>query len=268
MKDLNALHVFVALYQTGSTLRAATRLGRSQSYVSKVLAQLREELNDPLFVRTSNSLEATNYADEIAPKLQEALNLVNHSLQPHHFDPANITQISIHMIEPYIIAVGKQIIDTIRQFTNAEIELKCWSHSSESLIQNEKVDVGFHVLKERSQSFSQTPLVGVSGELTGKKEAELIKYVSPGINEHIDYFKQINSNARATIFIDHCGLLDQLMEDYQCYRHLPVKKGSLNSVSNLSLALIFKTSQKNSPKNKWLRQLLTPIVQNLDSTIS
>ncbi|WP_019615415.1 helix-turn-helix domain-containing protein [Psychromonas ossibalaenae] len=69
MKDLNALRVFATLYQCGSTSKAARKLGRSQSYVSKVPAQLREELNDPLFVRTSIKLTPTSYADEIAPKL-------------------------------------------------------------------------------------------------------------------------------------------------------------------------------------------------------
>ncbi|TEW54832.1 LysR family transcriptional regulator [Psychromonas sp. RZ22] len=262
MKDLNALHVFIAIYQTGSTLRAATRLGRSQSYVSKVLAQLREDLNDPLFIRTSVSLSPTSYADEIAPKLQEALNLVNYSLQPQDFDPANISRISIHMIEPYILGVGKEVINTIRQFTDAEIELKCWAHNSEGLIEDEKVDVGFHVLKDRPQIYSQIPLVGVSGELVGKKDSELIKYVSPGINDHIDYFKQMDSNAHASIFIDHCGLLDQLMENYQCYRHIPITRSAQNIKPHLSLALIFKTSQKNSQKNKWLRELLTPILES------
>lgn len=266
MKDLNALHVFIAIYQTGSTLRAATRLGRSQSYVSKVLAQLRNDLNDPLFVRTSINLSPTSYANEIAPKLQEALNLVNNSLQTDDFDPANITRISIHMIEPYVIGVGKQVIDTIRQYTNAEIELKCWSEKTESLIQEEKVDVGFHVFKERPQTYTQTPLIDIAGQLVGKENAELVKYVSPGINEHIDYFKQLNSHAHASIFVDHCGLLNQLMKDYQCYRHLPLKKGSIDRISPLSLAIIFKTSQKDSAKNKWLRTLLTPILENLNNT--
>lgn len=265
MKDLNALHVFIALYQTGSTQRAAVRLGRSQSYVSKILAQLREDLNDPLFVRTSINLSPTSYANDIAPKLQQALNLVTDSLQPHDFDPKDISRISIHMIEPYILSVGKKIIDRLREFTPAEIELKCWHPNSESLIQDEKVDIGFHMLKERPQSFTQIPLVGIAGKLVGKENAELVKYISPGVNEHIDYFKQLDSDAHATIFVDHYGLLDQLMDNYQSYRHLPVEKGSLESLSQLSLAMVFKTSQKKASKNKWLREILTPILENLDN---
>lgn len=265
MKDLNALHVFIAIYQTGSTQRAAVRLGRSQSYVSKVLAQLREELKDPLFVRTSINLSPTSYSNEIAPKLQQALNLVSHSLQPHHFNPADITRISIHMIEPYIVSVGKKVIDTLRQFTKAEIELKCWSPESESLIQDEKVDIGFHMFKERPQSFTQIPLVDVAAQLSGKENAELVKYISPGVNEHTDYFKQLDSSAHATIFIDHYGLLRQLMDNYQTYRQMPVRKGSKNSTYQLSLGIVFKTSHKDSPKNKWLREVLTPILEDLDT---
>lgn len=264
MKDLNALHVFIALYQTGSTQRAATRLGRSQSYVSKVLAQLREELGDPLFVRTSINMSPTSYANEIAPKLLEALQLVNQSLQPETFDPMQVDRVVIHMIEPYVVAIGKKVIDKIREQTNAEIELMCWNQYSEALLEEGKVDIGFHLLKDRAQTFQQEPLVGITGQLVGKKNSELVKYISSGINEHTDYFKQIDPNAHATIFVDHCVLLEQLMQDYQTYRHLPVPKGCETSMAQLSMALIYKTSQKQAAKIKWLRELLTPILKKLD----
>lgn len=267
MKDLNALHVFIALYQTGSTQRAATRLGRSQSYVSKVLAQLREELGDPLFVRTSINMSPTSYANEIAPKLQQALTLVSQSLEPEAFDPMQLDKVAIHMIEPYIVAVGKKVIDCIRKESNAEIVLKCWSQYSEGLIEDGSVDIGFHLLKDRSQIFQQDPLVGITGKLVGKKNAELVKYVSPGINEHIDYFKQIDKNAHATIFVDHCVLLEQLMQDYQTFRHLPVPKGCKSSIAQLSMALIYKTSQKQAAKIKWIKGLLTPILEDLDISL-
>lgn len=38
-------------------------LNGSQSYISKVLAKLTEDLGEPLFVRTSAGLEPTSYAN-------------------------------------------------------------------------------------------------------------------------------------------------------------------------------------------------------------
>ncbi|WP_291616740.1 LysR family transcriptional regulator [Colwellia sp.] len=61
--DLNSLSVFITLYHAGSTQKAALKLNRSQSYVSKVLAKLTEDLGEPLFVRTSAGLEPTSYAN-------------------------------------------------------------------------------------------------------------------------------------------------------------------------------------------------------------
>lgn len=77
MNNLNNLHVFLLLMQTRSTQRCAAKLGRSQSYVSKVLAQLREELADPLFLRESTGLVPTDYANAIEPKIRIALEQID-----------------------------------------------------------------------------------------------------------------------------------------------------------------------------------------------
>ncbi len=60
--DLNLLHLFEAIHQTGSVTAAADRVAISQSAASHALARLREQVGDELFVRTGRALVATPIA--------------------------------------------------------------------------------------------------------------------------------------------------------------------------------------------------------------
>ena len=55
--DLNLLLTLHLLLEEKSVTRAAQRLCLSQSAVSKNLAKLREQFNDPLFTRTAYGLQ-------------------------------------------------------------------------------------------------------------------------------------------------------------------------------------------------------------------
>lgn len=86
--DLNLLRVLDALLQEGSTVKAAARLGLSQSAVSGSLSRLRHALGDPLFVRQGNRLAATDYAAGLRSPVRQALEGVEAMLSPPgHFDP-------------------------------------------------------------------------------------------------------------------------------------------------------------------------------------
>jgi len=78
--------------------------------------------------------------------------------------------------------------------------------------------------------------------------------------------KQIDNEAHATIFVDHCSLLNQLMGEYQTYKLIPIAKNDCVT-PQVSLAIITKATPNNSPKNKWLRELLAPILNNVDITL-
>ena len=65
LPDPKLLQLFDLLYQTRSVTRAAEQLGQSQSTVSIWLAKLREQLRDPLFVRTPAGMQPTPRADAL-----------------------------------------------------------------------------------------------------------------------------------------------------------------------------------------------------------
>lgn len=72
--NLKQLEAFKTIMSTGSTIGAATRMGLSQSAVSRLLTQLEETLGFALFLRKKGRLKATPEADEL---LAEVAGLVD-----------------------------------------------------------------------------------------------------------------------------------------------------------------------------------------------
>ncbi|ALM51833.1 LysR family transcriptional regulator [Halomonas huangheensis] len=65
-KDLNLLWVFQVLYEERSVSRAAERMSLSQPALSHRLGKLRNEFDDPLFVRAPRGLTPTPRAHQLA----------------------------------------------------------------------------------------------------------------------------------------------------------------------------------------------------------
>ncbi|MEK6214281.1 MAG: LysR family transcriptional regulator, partial [Vibrio fluvialis] len=84
LKHLTALHVMLS---TRSVTQTAARLCVSPSSISKILAQLRELLDDDLFYRDSNQLIPTPYALQMGPAVHSILSSMNGLLHQANFDP-------------------------------------------------------------------------------------------------------------------------------------------------------------------------------------
>ncbi|WP_394126314.1 LysR family transcriptional regulator [Vibrio hepatarius] len=260
MHDLNALHVFLSLMQTHSTQRAAQKLGRSQSYVSKVLAQLRDDLGDPLFVRDGSGLVPTDYALSIEPKVKSALEQLDLALAPEEFNPKDLSKVSIHIAEPYLVEIGKDLIKEIRSQTDAVIELLQWSEHSEGLILDDKVDIGLHVLTDKPQSFYQKKIHSGGGYFEGNQDGEYVKFIISGVNEHHDHFKTLDPTIEAGVIVDSVHLMNQLMDECFTLRYEPYYDDERLYPLNLDVALIYKASLRGAAKQKWLTDLIIPIV--------
>jgi len=262
MNDLNALHVFLVLMQTRNTQRAAVKLGRSQSYVSKVLAQLREDLKDALFIRDATGLVATDYASAIEPKVRAALEQLDLALEPDVFDPSSLSRVTLHIVEPYLVEIGKDLIKAIRSQTDAVIELRQWSEHSERLILEEQVDLGLHTLNDKPQSFYQKKIHSGAGVFEGNLSGEYVKFIISGINEHQDHFKALDPNLEAGIVVDSVHLINQLMDDCFTLRYEPYYDDEKLYPLNLDMALICKSSLRSAAKQQWLMDLIVPIVDD------
>src|SRR5687768_4061368 len=92
--DLNLLRVLVALGEKRSVSGAALKLQRSQPAVSASLARLREFFNDPLFVRTGNSMEPTPRAIGLIDSARMLLGRVGTDIvSVPEFDPTTSQQV-------------------------------------------------------------------------------------------------------------------------------------------------------------------------------
>jgi DNA-binding transcriptional LysR family regulator len=89
--DLNLLVVFDAIMRERSVTRAGQRLGLSQPAMSHALTRLRHMLKDELFVRSPNGMVPTPRAEELATPIRIALDGLQQSLEPLHFDASKAT---------------------------------------------------------------------------------------------------------------------------------------------------------------------------------
>lgn len=101
--DLNLLVALDALLRENHVSRAAAKLEVSQSAMSLALSKLRTLFNDPLLVKGSGGLVPTARAQELAPRVADALRLVDsllHERQP--FDPLQARDTVTLIVTDYI----------------------------------------------------------------------------------------------------------------------------------------------------------------------
>ncbi|WP_023602679.1 LysR family transcriptional regulator [Aliivibrio logei] len=87
--DLNLLKTFDIVMNTRSVNEAAVSLGITAPAVSHTLNRLREQYQDPLFIRQGRGIVPTNFATELHAEIQEPLSLLlNGAKSRQAFDPA------------------------------------------------------------------------------------------------------------------------------------------------------------------------------------
>ncbi|WP_210014390.1 LysR family transcriptional regulator [Pseudomonas palmensis] len=86
--DLNLLKALDALLDECNVTRAATRLGVTQPAMSGMLTRLRENFEDPLFVRAQRGVVPTQRALELRARLKQVISEIGALLQPPVFDPS------------------------------------------------------------------------------------------------------------------------------------------------------------------------------------
>jgi DNA-binding transcriptional LysR family regulator len=100
--DLNLLLCFDAIHRHQSLSAAGDELGLTQPAVSAALKRLRGHFDNPLFVRTSRGMRPTPYADDMAPRVAQVLELLRGVDSASEFSPAT-TKINFRV---YINDVG------------------------------------------------------------------------------------------------------------------------------------------------------------------
>ena len=141
--DLNLLRVFDALAEEGSVTRAGIRLSLTQSAVSHALGRLRHVLGDELFVRGPDGMRPTARALEIAPRLRQGLDQLQHALTPAAFVASETRRRFTIAASTYIGAtLMPAAIDLIRrEAPGAEVRLRPITQTVAEDLQTGRIDV-------------------------------------------------------------------------------------------------------------------------------
>lgn len=114
--DPKLLRLFESLYKTHSVSKSADLLGQSQPTLSIWLGKLRQQFDDPLFIRTSQGMQATPRADALITQVYAALDAMRQLAAPQaRFDPTTSDRrFRICMTDASHVTLLPQILAQVR----------------------------------------------------------------------------------------------------------------------------------------------------------
>ena len=156
-KDLNLLRLLIILNEEKQTIAAARRLNVSQPTVSVMLRKLRDQFNDPLFVRDKNQLEPTLRCQQILQGLAGLLDSIDTLyVNDDSWDISKITgEITLVFTPPLMSTIAAPLVselsksapnitvdcyhwgfDTLRDI---ELKRKCWGFGADTIETNKNI---------------------------------------------------------------------------------------------------------------------------------
>lgn len=159
--DLNLLVFLDVLLRERNVTKAAEQLGITQPAMSNGLKRLRDLLDDPLLIRTSEGMTPTERAEALQPLVRNILNEVEKAVQPSApFDPATSDRTFRVMASDYIEAtlLPKVIAALHEQAPGICLDILTPSDVSFQDIEKGKVDMAINRFNQLPQSFHQTTL--------------------------------------------------------------------------------------------------------------
>ena len=86
--DMRTLRFLQLLLRTSSVTRTALHLGISQPAASRILARVRDLIDDPVLIRTQSGYQLTDHALSLNEPVDAALSAIADVFRPSVFDPA------------------------------------------------------------------------------------------------------------------------------------------------------------------------------------
>lgn len=159
--DLNLLVYLDVLLREGSVTKAAQQLGITQPAMSNGLRRLRDLFSDPLMVRTSEGMTATERALELQPLIRKALSDLEMALQPvHDFDASESHRVFRIMVSDYAEStLVPQLVRCLREVApDVILDVLTPSDVTFKDVEAGKVDMAINRFDQMPQSFHQMSL--------------------------------------------------------------------------------------------------------------
>ncbi|MCU6670576.1 LysR family transcriptional regulator [Enterobacteriaceae bacterium H4N4] len=168
---LNLLVIFECIYQHLSISKAAETLFITPSAVSQSLQRLRNQLNDPLFIRSGKGITPTTVGMNLHKHLEENLNQIEQTINVMH---GSTLEKNIVIYSPQILTPDRLLapMKLLMREHNYEVEyhdLLLSKDSAEDLLAYRKADLVFSLSAVSNRSivcnhFMNVPIVTVCRE--------------------------------------------------------------------------------------------------------
>jgi DNA-binding transcriptional LysR family regulator len=294
--DLNLLVVFDAVMQERSVTRAGHRLGLSQPAMSHALTRLRHMMKDDLFVRSPHGMVPTPRAEELALPVRVALDGLQHSLEPPHFDPSTATRsfrIAVDNYAAYVL-VAPLVARIAKIAPNVKLDFRpSGTLNVLDLLDRDELDLAIGPFAEKGERFSrqlllQDKFVAVlrknhpavrKQELSMEKFAALphleissAQHATDVIDEAIARWKLRRRIAVRAPFLsgvqilatsDMVSVFPRRMAE-ELVRHRPLVICHLSHLSPIiEIAMIWPRRLGNQPAHRWLRDTVGLAIKGL-----
>jgi len=156
--DLNLLVSLDVLLREKNVPRAANQLNITQPAMSNGLKRLRDLLNDPILVRTSDGMVPTERARELAPVVRGVLLTLEETLQPNKdFEPLHSQRVFRIMASDYAAStLIPALLKKMRvQAPHTSLDIMTPSDVTFHDVENGKVDMAINRFDQLPQSFHQ-----------------------------------------------------------------------------------------------------------------
>lgn len=159
--DVKYLRFLDTLYRTRRLSRTAELLGQSPPTMSIWLATLRDQLRDPLFVRTAEGMQPTPRTDALMPLVRQALaSLRGIVTGPDSFEPGTAErQFRICMTDGSILTLLPRILAHMR-ISAPRVKIKAIKISTRTprLMENGDADLALGLVPSLATGFYQQAL--------------------------------------------------------------------------------------------------------------
>ena len=161
--DLNLLVIFECIYQHLSISKAAETLHITPPAVSQSLQRLRNQLNDPLFIRSGKGITPTTVGTNLHIHLEQNLNQLEQTINITH--ASDLTKKFI-IYGPQIITPGRLLNPLLllierESFEIEQHDITLSAESAEDLLAYRKADMVFTFFPVNNRSIVCTPFRSV-----------------------------------------------------------------------------------------------------------
>lgn len=159
--DLNLLVALNVLLKEKSVTQAADYLGITQPAMSNALKRLRQQFDDPLLVRTSEGMRATDRANELEPKVRELILHIEQVVQPvQDFVPEESDRFFRIAVSDYAEStlIPELLVFLRKQAPNIALDIMTPSDVSYHDVEQGHIDFVINRFDSLPDSFHQTVL--------------------------------------------------------------------------------------------------------------